>query len=304
MANIPQSVLDQCPPIPGLVMLGEGKVRQSYELPGHPDKLLVVATNRISAYDFVLDGWILYKGACLTAVNYYWTMFLKSMFETDLIACGANIDQYLPEALRGNPERQMVATVVKKYQSPEVEDVFRFLSLGSIAGKSEKCGHRLPPGLKNGDPFPMGGIYTPTNKAMKGHDEDMDVDVVATLLGFKHERIVLQIANAMKIHAAERGLILGDGKLEMYNNILIDEKGTSDSCRFFLASAYEAARKKGKLCDPLDKEYVRNWCRSVGINPKDLDPEDQASIDFVHSKIMPDDVRKMTTLIYRGSSSA
>ena len=94
-------------------------------------------------------------------------------------------------------------------------------------------------------------------------------------------------------------MILGDGKLEMCKNIIIDEKGTPDACRVFLASAYESARKKGKLCDPLDKEYVRNWCRSVGINPKDLDPEDPAAIEFVHSKVMPDNVRQMTTMIYR-----
>ena len=73
----------------------------------------------------------------------------------------------------------------------------------------------MPPGLKDGDPFPMGGIYTPTNKAKDDHDADMDVNEVVALLGFEHERIVLQIANAMRIRMAERGLILGDGKLEM-----------------------------------------------------------------------------------------
>ena len=299
MAKIPQSILDLCPPIPDLPMIGEGKVRQSYALPGHPDKLLVKATKRVSAYDFVLPALIDFKDECLTAVNFYWSMFLANMFETDVIACGAAIDLYLPEALQGNPELQKVATVVWKYQSPDVEDVFRFLSLGSVAGKTVKCGHRLPPGLKDGDPFPMGGIYTPTNKAKDDHDADMDVNEVVALLGFEHERIVLQIANAMRIRMAERGLILGDGKLEMYKNIIIDEKGTSDSCRVFLASAYVAARKKGKLCSPLDKEHVRNWCRSVGISPKELSPKNPEHVAIAHSKVMPGDVRQMTTLIYR-----
>ena len=303
MAKIPQTVLDRCPLIQGLELLGQGKVRQTYALPGHPDKLLVVATKRISAFDFVLDGLIEDKGACLTAVNYYWSQLLKGAFETDVIACGAGIDEYLPERLRNDPYLQMVATVVKKYESPDVEDVFRFMLLGSSVSKYEKtgkvCGHVLPPGLKKGDFFPIGGIYTPTTKAKTGHDENLDADKVAALLGFEHERRVLQIAHFMKAHLAERGLILADGKMEMFGNILIDEKGTSDSCRVFLKAAYDAARKKGKLADPLDKEYVRNWCRSVGIDPDKLDPEKPEDIQFVHSKKVPADVQNMTTQIYR-----
>jgi len=299
MAKIPQAVLDMCPSIKGLVMLGQGKVRQTYALPDHPDKLLVVATNRISAFDFVLYAWILFKGASLTATNFYWSRFLSSMFKTDVIACGAGIDEYLPEHLRGNPELQMVATVVKKYRSPDVEDVFRFLYLGSVVGKSEICGQRLPAGMKKGDFFPIGGIYTPTTKAQTGHDKDLLVDQVANMLGFAHERQVLQIANMMRSHAEERGLILGDGKMEMCGDVLIDEKGTSDSCRFFLKSAYEAARRKGKLADPLDKEYVRNWLRSIGISPDKFDPENSEHVAHVHSQVMPEDVQQMTTRIYR-----
>lgn len=299
MAKIPQAVLDRCPVVKGLDLLGQGKVRQTYALPGHEDKLLVVATNRVSAFDFVLNALIPFKGASLTATNLYWSRFLSNMFKTDVIACGSGIDEYLPEHLQGNPELQMVATVVKKYQSPDVEDVFRFLYLGSVVGKDEICGQKLPMGMNKGDFFPIGGIYTPTTKAKEGHDQNVGVDEVARTLGFSHERRVLQIANMMRSHAEECGLILGDGKMEMCGDVLIDEKGTSDSCRFFLKSAYEAARRKGKLADPLDKEYVRNWLRSIGITPDKYDPENPEQVTYVHSQIMPENVQEMTTRIYR-----
>src|SRR3989338_6161975 len=114
MANIPQAILERCPPLPGLELLSRGKVRDIYDLPDHPDKLLVVTSDRISIFDFVLNALVPGKGSILNALNIFWRQLIAPFCSHDLVACGIAIDDYLPEPLRGNPDLQCLATVVKK----------------------------------------------------------------------------------------------------------------------------------------------------------------------------------------------
>lgn len=306
MAKIPQSVLDRQPVLPGLVLRGRGKVRDSYNLED-PSKMLVVASDRCSIFDFVLNTLIGFKGEVLCALNYFWTKnLLSSVFETDLIAAGFAIDAFLPEALRGNVDLQKRATVVKLLPAPDVEDIVRIILTGSGWQSYQKdetvCGHKLPPNLRDGSflPYPL---YTPTTKAEVGHDVHITADSVANSHGFLRERLAIQAACMVSGFAAERGIILADTKFEFSqlsdgSIVLADEKATPDSSRFVDKTAWLKASKKGVFPPSLDKQFVREWGKANGINGS-LDPEDPEIVSRVHSLVVPEDVVKVTTNIYR-----
>ena len=306
MTKIPQAVLDRQRVLEGLVPRHHGKVRDSYELPGHPDLMLVVASDRCSIFDFVLPTFIDFKGEILNALNHFWTTtVLKDICETDFVACGVGIDEYLPEHLQGNVDLQKRATVVKIMPAPEVEDIIRIHLTGSgwssYLETGAVCGHRLPKGLKNGSKLPY-PIYTPTTKAEEGHDVHLDVDDVVARFGSLRERRAIQCALAIAEFAASCGVILADTKFEMSvdaggNLVLVDEKGTPDSSRYWGKSAWEKAMREGKLPPPFDKQLVRDWGKTHGIDKRQ--PENPEDVAFVHSLEVPDDVRQMTTRIYR-----
>lgn len=306
MAQIPKTILDKNPPLRGLKLLGRGKVRDTYDLPDHPDKMLVVASDRISIFDFVLAAMIPCKGAVLTALNHFWTeQVLGAICETDMIACGAAIDQYLPTLLRGNVDLQTRATVVKKLCPPQVEDVVRLYLTGSGWKDYQQTGtvygHRVPPGLQDGNLLPY-ALFTPTTKSSDGHDEPISADEVVRRYGFRRERLALQCAQAIAAYAERRGIIFADTKFEFSELgggglILADEKGTPDSSRFWDRAEWEKAQAKGKLPSAFDKQYARNWGIGEGVNKLKPDvPEDLAR---VHSLEMPANVCDMTTRIYR-----
>lgn len=307
MAKIPQAVLDQCFLLPGLPLRGRGKVRDSYDLPGHPDKMFPVASDRCSIFDFVLNTIIPQKGEILTALNYFWIKkVIGDLCKTDLIACGNQIDAFLPIGLRKNPELQKRATVVKLFPAPEIEDIIRFVLTGSgwesYQQNQTVCGHKLPDGLTNGSllPFPL---YTPTTKAQEGHDVHITADEAVAKYGFKRERLALQVAGLLQQYAAERGIMMADTKFEFSGNllsdenVLVDEKGTPDSSRFVDMVAWQKAIKAGKFPASLDKQYVRNLGIAQGINK--LDPENPDHIIQAHALVVPDYEVKMTRLIYR-----
>src|SRR3989344_5586687 len=182
MANIPQAILERCPPLPGLELLSRGKVRDIYELPDHPDKLLVVASDRISIFDFVLNALVPGKGSVLNALNVFWRQQIASFTDHDLVASGPAIDAYVPEPMRGYVVNQCRVTVVRKVRIIPVECVARGYLTGSGWDSYQKngtvCGHKLPAGLQNGSrlPFP---IFTPSTKADIGHDTAIDVSDLA-----------------------------------------------------------------------------------------------------------------------------
>lgn len=306
MAKIPQSVLDRCPVLPGLPLRGRGKVRDSYNLdyncgPDDIPRMLVVASDRCSIFDFVLNTLVPQKGEILTALNYFWIKkVIGDLCATDLVATGSAIDDYIPETLRNDPELQKRATVVRLLPAPELEDIVRFILTGSGWKSYQKnrtiCGHKLPAGLTNGSllPYPL---YTPTTKAAEGHDEHITADEAVTKCGFKRERLALQIAGLMAYYAASRGIRLADTKFEFSGDVLVDEKGTPDSSRFLDELAWQKAIKEGKFPPSLDKQFVRNWGINQGIDK--LDPENPEHVAQAHSLTVPDYEVRMTTLIYR-----
>lgn len=305
MAHIPQSVLDQSPTISSLKLRHRGKVRDSYNLEDNPRGMLVVASNRISIFDFVLPAQVPQKGEILNAMNHFWvTKIIEPTFETDLVACGSEIDAFLPSQLTGNVELQKSASIVRILPSPDVEDIVRFILTGSGLASYEFnntiCGQKIPRGLSNGSmlPFP---VYTPTTKATEGHDEHITADSVSERYGHKRERFAIQVASMLHTYASKQGILMADTKFEFSQSdgrlILADEKGTPDSSRFVDLKEWSQT-PKGKFPSSLDKQFVREWGKTAGITGE-LNPQNPEHLALVDGISVPENVLKMTQRIYR-----
>lgn len=285
----------------GLTLSGRGKVRNTWALPDHPDNLLPVATDRISIFDFVLPAWVRQKGAILTAMNVFWRQHFGDNFKHDLVAFGAGIDTYLPEGLRGDPTLQAVATVIQRHDMVPVEAIVRGYLTGSAVEPYQRdgivCGHHVPPGLHDGSELPY-PLFTPTDKATQGHDQHIGADGVAEKYGFWLERLALQVYTMARKYAIERGIILVDTKFELAKGVLADELLTPDASRFWNYLAWVEAQKNGKLPPSFDKQYVREWGKTIGID-KLKDPDDPEQLAIVHSREVPPEVLDMTKRIYR-----
>jgi phosphoribosylaminoimidazole-succinocarboxamide synthase len=201
----------------------------------------------------------------------------------------------------GNPELQKVATIVTLLNQPEVESIVRLYLTGS-GWKSYRedgtvCGHRLPKGLRDGSRLPY-SIFAPTTKAAVGHDEHITADSVAERYGIGMERLSLQAAMAMSAFAEKRGIILADTKFEWSGGTLVDEKCTPDSSRFWDKVAWQKAQAAGKLPPSFDKQFVREWGKSVGIDDR-LDPTNPEHLKHVDNAQVPPLVVTKTTRLYR-----
>lgn len=305
MAQIPQTVLDRSPLVKGLPLRGRGKVRDSYGLPNFPQLMVPFASDRVSIFDFVLPALVPQKGYVLNALSHFWVKHvIKDLVQTDLVVAGAGIDEYLPAELRGDVDLQKSASVVNLFPAPEFEGIIRIILTGSgwesYQKSGEVCGLRLPAGLTNGSmlPFP---IFTPTTKAAIGHDEHVTTDSIAVKYGVLPERLSLQVAQLINSYALKRGILLADTKFEWSffdgRPVLVDEKATPDSSRYFDYLAYLEAQKKGKLPSPFDKQLVRNFGITLGVNQRN--PENPDDLAYVHSLVVPEDLIKRTTAIYR-----
>lgn len=300
MGKVPDGFKSE--PLPGLTHLFEGKVRDTYDLPGHPELLLPRASDRISIFDFVLPGRVSFKGQILNAMNVFWrTKVFGDLFPHDLMAFGSGIRQYLPADLAGNIDLQTRAVVVKKFEMSPVEAIVRGHLTGSGWPAYQKtkmvCGHRLPDGLHDGSllPFP---IFTPTTKAEVGHDEHIDADWVVEKYGFLFERRALQMFLLAREYAIKRGIILVDTKFECSVDVdVADEVLTPDSSRFWEYDSWVKAQGTGKVPPAYDKQFVREWGKSIGIDKRD--PEKPDDVSWVHSQIVPQEVLDQTTRIYR-----
>lgn len=294
------------PVLPGLQLLGRGKVRDSYELGN--GNLLIYASDGISIFDFVLNAIVPKKGMVLSAMSYFWLTRLENelCIKTHLLAAGPAIDRYLPEALRGNPELQSQAMVVRKLAMADVEFVARGVLTGSGL-KSYKatgavCGIALPPGLQDGDELPE-VIATPTTKAQEGHDEAMDAAAVREKYP-EETALLLKIFSHAANVARRSGILLADTKFEFGRDeagrvVLGDEALTPDSSRFWDAAVWAAGRKLGdrKAPPPFDKQLVREWGIKQGINKLDpLKPEDVARVQSLE---VPRELIEATTQTYR-----
>ena len=236
-----------------------GKVREIYEV---EDDLLMVASDRISAYDVILGDPIPDKGKVLTQMSIFW------FGETSDIVPNHFISEEVPEEVKGRAIR------VKKLEMYPVECVVR----GYITGSGWKeykqsqsvCGIELPSGLEESQKLPE-PIFTPATKAEIGdHDENVDFDRAAEIVGDRAlmeelRRISIELYLRAADHAAERGIILADTKFELGASpgaeiVLGDEVLTPDSSRFWPADQYEAGRGQPSF----DKQYVRDWLDESG----------------------------------------
>jgi len=264
----------------GIKPYARGKVRDVYAV---DDRLLIIATDRISAFDYILPTGIPDKGKVLTQLSIFWFDFLRDVTPTHFLT--ANVDEY-PEALRGH-RKQLGgrSMLVKRARMVEIECVAR----GYLAGSGWKeyqqnrtvCGIPLPPGLRESDRLPE-PIFTPATKAQTGHDENVSFEHVSSLIGTelatRLRDLTLEIYSKAAKYAAERGVIIADTKFEFGfvgdELVLGDEVLTPDSSRFWPAESY----KPGGAQESYDKQYVRDYLESIRWNKHPPAPELPAEI--------------------------
>jgi phosphoribosylaminoimidazole-succinocarboxamide synthase len=246
-------------------LLKRGKVRDIYDL---GDRLLIVATDRISAFDVVLPTPIPDKGKILTLMTLFWLDFLKDIVENHLIT--AYIEEY-PEILKSYKEiLHQRSMIVKKAKVIPVECIVRGYITGSAMKEYQKtgkvCGIKLPEGLKEADKLPE-PIFTPSTKAEEGHDINITFDELINIVGKEVaetlRELSLKLYTKASNYAESKGIIIADTKFEFgfYEGkiILIDEVLTPDSSRFWPKDEYEP----GKPQKSFDKQFIRDWLSSL-----------------------------------------
>ncbi len=261
--------------IPGVELRARGKVRDIYDL---GDSLLFVATDRLSAFDYVLPNPIPDKGKVLNQISQFWFEHLASIVPNHIITL--DCESY-PEVLRAHTEQlEGRSALVRKLEMLPVECVAR----GYLAGSGWKeycrqgtvCGIPLPAGLKESSRLPE-PIFTPATKAHDGHDENIPFSEVERLIGPEQAAnvrdLTLRIYQAGVEHARERGIIIADTKFEFGTEgdrlILADEVLTPDSSRFWPMDLYE----EGRAQPSLDKQYVRDYLETLDWNKQPPVPE-------------------------------
>jgi len=243
--------------------VGSGKVRELYEL--DDDRLLLVASDRISTFDVVLPTEIPDKGRVLTGLSAFWFARTRELVPNHLLAL--RDDGRSTECRR--LEMLPLECVVRGYLTGSGWKDYR--ATGSV------CGHVLPPGLEDSQKLPE-PIFTPSTKAQEGHDENIDRERAAELIGQERfdevERISIELYRFASEYAAARGILIADTKFELgldaEGNIMLgDEAFTPDSSRFWPADEYEAGRAQPSF----DKQFVRDYCESLGWNKTPPGPE-------------------------------
>ena len=247
--------------LPGIPKIKSGKVREMFDL---GDRLLMVATDRISAFDVVLPNGIPRKGEVLTQISFFWFERFAAWMPNHLLA-GAN--DPLPKQLQPYAEKlQRRCMIVKKAKPLPIECVVRGYLAGSGWSEYRKqqtvCGIRLPVGLQESSELAE-PIFTPATKAETGHDENISFEAACKIAGTeittKARDASLRIYREAREYARQRGIIIADTKFEfgIYEDqlILIDEVLTPDSSRFWPADQYAP----GKSQPSFDKQFVRDY---------------------------------------------
>lgn len=241
--------------------LASGKVREIFDL---GDRLLLIATDRISAFDVILPGGIPGKGIILTQMSRFWFRLTRALVADHLVP---DQEKVLREELKLSADLQLRSMVVRKLRPLAIECVARGYLAGSgwvsYRETGSVCGHHLPPGLREGDALPE-PIFTPTTKATAGHDEPVDETQAREIVGdtvFEQVRMLsLEIYRLGCVHAARAGIILADTKFEFGQDstgglYLIDEVMTPDSSRFWESATW----KPGSSPPSYDKQFVRDY---------------------------------------------
>lgn len=289
----------------GLERVRRGKVRDTYQI--RPEnqiddvpRMLVVASDRISVFDFVLNAQVEDKGEILTALNIFWRLELRGYLH-DLAAYGSVIDQYLPSHLCSKPEIQKRAVVVNTLKMLPIECIVRGYLTGSGLSAYRKdgtvCGHVLPHGLHDGSKLPE-PIFTPTTKAEVGHDEHITAQSVREQYGNKPEMLSLRLYSDASRVAASRRLIIADTKIELSADCIGDEVLTPDSSRFWDCGEYEHFQKLGQSPPAHDKQFVREYAKSLGIDKRD--PKNPSDYEWVRAQRIDPWVLLKTAEIYHG----
>jgi phosphoribosylaminoimidazole-succinocarboxamide synthase len=254
---------------PDLQLRASGKVRDVYQLDN--ELLLFVATDRISAFDYVLATGIPHKGRVLTQISLFWFNFLSDIVPNHVIT--ADVDSY-PQALQKYADQlRGRSMIVQSAEMFPVECVVR----GYISGSAWKeyqatgkvCGIALPAGLRESEAFPQ-PIFTPATKAVTGHDENISFARMCEILGTEtssHLRdLTLRIYTKAAAYARQRGIIIADTKFEFGRTAkgitLADEVLTPDSSRFWPADKYAPGRGQ----ESFDKQYVRDYLEEIRWN--------------------------------------
>jgi phosphoribosylaminoimidazole-succinocarboxamide synthase len=252
-----------------LQLHASGKVRDVYRLDA--DRLLFVATDRISAFDYILATGIPYKGKVLTQISLFWFDFLKDVVPNHLIT--ADVNQYPAEIRKYDDQLRGRSMVVMSAEMVPVECVVR----GYISGSAWKeykatgkvCGIELPKGLKESDQLPE-PIFTPATKATTGHDENIPFSEMVRLVGGDLSEqlrdLTLKVYNKAADYARTKGILIADTKFEFGRTArgitLADEVLTPDSSRFWPADKYVPGRAQ----DSYDKQYVRDYLEEIRWN--------------------------------------
>jgi len=275
--------------LPGIERHARGKVRDVYPVDG---RLLIVATDRISAFDYILPTGIPDKGKVLTQLSIFWFDFLREVTPTHFLT--ASVDEY-PAALR--PFRDQLegrSMLVKRAQMVDIECVARGYLSGSgwkeYKAQGTVCGIPLPAGLRESDRLPQ-PIFTPSTKAQSGHDENISFEAVCARvgqdLGGRLRDLTLRIYSKAAAYAETKGVIIADTKFEFGfvdgELVLGDEVLTPDSSRFWPADTY----RPGGPQLSYDKQYVRDYLESIHWNKQPPAPP------------LPGDVARKTSEKYR-----
>jgi len=262
--------------MPEALHVGSGKVRELYALDDR--RLRLVASDRISTFDVVLPTPIPDKGRVLTGLSGFWFARTRAIVPNHLLSLGD--DGRTTECRR--LEMLPIECVVRGYLAGSGWSDYR--QTGTV------CGHRLPAGLSESEQLPE-PIFTPATKATTGHDENIDRETAAELVGVERfdevEATALALYAFASEHAREHGIILADTKLEFGIDeegtlVLADEAFTPDSSRFWPADEY----RPGGAQASFDKQFVRDYCESLGWDKTEPGPE------------LPDDVAAGTRLRY------
>lgn len=268
--------------------ISSGKVREIYEV--DDDKLLLVVSDRISAFDYILPSLVPNKGKILNQISEFWFNYIKDIIPNHIISTDSKDfpEEFQTEEFEGR------SMLVKKLKMIPVECIVR----GYITGSGWKsyqengtiCGISLPTGLQESEKLPK-PIFTPTTKAAEGHDENISFDEVCHLIGKDLAQQLraktIEIYSKCAEYAATKGVIIADTKFEFgvdENGTLVigDEVLTPDSSRFWPAKDYEV----GKSQKSFDKQYIRDWIKSTGYHPESGTP-------------IPDDVINTTVNKYK-----
>ncbi len=272
-----------------LKLFAKGKVRDIYEV---GDNLLLVSTDRISAFDVIMGQGIPYKGMVLTKISEFWFNYIKDVIPNHLIT--TNVDEYPDECKEYAADLRGRSMLVKKAKVVLIECIVRGYITGSgwkdYLATGEISGIKLAEGLQESEKFPE-PIFTPSTKAEIGeHDENISAEQALKITDENTFKILkektLEIYYKVLEFALEKGIIIADTKMEFgyYNNdiILVDELLTPDSSRFWPLDKY----KKGRGQESYDKQFVRDYLLSINFNKQPTPP------------VLPDEIIKKTSEKY------